>query len=55
MYCYICPDCGAYLDPGEVCDCKEERADIDEEIRKKEKEYLDLLQMDMSGQFCIVM
>ena len=19
----ICPDCGAYLDPGEICDCKE--------------------------------
>lgn len=23
MYAYICPDCGAYLDPGEVCDCQE--------------------------------
>lgn len=23
MYAYICPDCGAYLDPGEQCDCKE--------------------------------
>ena len=23
---YICPDCGAYLDPGEVCDCKEKAA-----------------------------
>ena len=22
MYAYICPDCGAYLDPGEQCDCK---------------------------------
>lgn len=21
---YICPDCGARLDPGEKCDCKEE-------------------------------
>ena len=21
-----CPDCGAYLDPGEICDCKEEAA-----------------------------
>ena len=20
---YICPDCGARLDPGELCDCKE--------------------------------
>lgn len=22
----ICPDCGAYLDPGEICDCKEKAA-----------------------------
>ena len=19
--CYVCPECGAYLDPGEHCDC----------------------------------
>ena len=24
-YYRICPDCGAYLDPGEPCDCYEER------------------------------
>ena len=23
MYAYICPDCGAYLDPGEVFDCRD--------------------------------
>lgn len=22
----ICPDCGAYLDPGERCDCEEGKA-----------------------------
>jgi hypothetical protein len=21
-----CPDCGAYLDPGEICDCREKAA-----------------------------
>lgn len=21
-YCKICPDCGARLDPGEICDCQ---------------------------------
>lgn len=25
MYGYICPDCGAHLDPGEKCDCAEEK------------------------------
>ena len=24
MYAYICPVCGAYLDPGENCDCRDE-------------------------------
>ena len=23
MYFDTCPDCGAHLDPGEKCDCKE--------------------------------
>ena len=25
MYGYICPDCGCHLDPGEKCDCREEK------------------------------
>lgn len=24
MYGYICPECGAHLDPGEHCDCQKE-------------------------------
>lgn len=23
----ICEDCGAYLDPGEICDCRKEEED----------------------------
>lgn len=23
----ICPDCGAHLDPSEICDCREKPAD----------------------------
>ena len=30
----ICPDCGAYLDPGEQCSCHEERLI---EMERKEK------------------
>lgn len=26
MYFRICPCCGAYLDPGEICDCAEKAA-----------------------------
>ena len=33
-----CPDCGASLDPGEICDCKEEAAP-DEEDPKAAGEY----------------
>lgn len=32
MYKYVCECCGAYLDPGEKCDCEEER-------KRKEIEY----------------
>ena len=31
----ICPDCGAYLDPGEQCSCHEERLI---EMERKEKQ-----------------
>jgi acetone carboxylase gamma subunit len=27
MYEYICPDCGAHLDPEEKCNCMEEEID----------------------------
>lgn len=23
-----CPDCGAYLDPGEICDCQKQESNI---------------------------
>ena len=32
-YRYICPYCGASLDPGERCDCGGENSPPDEEIR----------------------
>ncbi len=30
----ICPNCGAYLDPGERCDCQDERKKPDEEVER---------------------
>lgn len=33
----ICPDCGAYLDPGEQCSCHEERL-IEMERKEKAKD-----------------
>lgn len=38
-YYNICPDCGAHLDPGETCDCKEE----------KERESVKMQSMFSSG------
>lgn len=31
----ICPDCGAYLDPGEQCSCHEERLSKWKEKKKQ--------------------
>ena len=37
MYGYICPDCGCHLDPGEKCDCREERERERENVTKFSK------------------
>lgn len=31
---YICPDCGAHLDPGEPCDCQKSDIGTDDEIHQ---------------------
>lgn len=39
MY-WICPDCGAYLDPGEKCDCNRGALHGDDKIKpEKENDY----------------
>lgn len=35
MYYRTCPICGAALDPGELCDCREETASKRRENREK--------------------
>lgn len=37
-YYNVCPDCGAYLDPGEPCDCKD---------RVEEKPMRNVLHMEV--------
>ena len=40
MYGYRCPECGAFLDPGEKCDCaveKERAAELRREQDSKKK------------------
>lgn len=36
MYGYVCDRCGAYLDPGEKCDCVQERKSA-EFVKENEK------------------
>lgn len=50
MFYKRCPDCGAYLDPGEHCSCHEERAVMQEE-REKAVEYIGkMMQEEKNGQ-----
>ena len=43
MYYDICPNCGAHLDPGEPCDCREEK-------RRAEERYDSMLIVGESNQ-----
>lgn len=43
MYFRICKHCGAYLDPGETCDCAERS-------RKKSSDYMVLFENGHDGQ-----
>ncbi len=43
MYFRICEHCGAYLDPGETCDCAERS-------RKKSSDYMALFENGHDGQ-----
>ena len=40
---YICPFCGCYLDPGEYCDCQDQK-------KKQERIYEDMLFTESDGQ-----
>ena len=50
MYGYICPDCGAHLDPGEICDCITERREHEKENSDHVNMLKELLEEEASGQ-----
>lgn len=39
MFYRACPDCGANLDPGEMCTCREEKLHAQEEKSKKTRQF----------------
>lgn len=49
MYGYICPRCGAHLDPGEPCDCEQEKEIRELEQKDRERAYMDMLCEDRSS------
>lgn len=46
MYNYRCDICGAYLDPGEPCDCREKR-------REHERKVESMLAAEQDGQMVL--
>lgn len=50
MYAKICPDCGCYLDPGEKCDCREQRERESEAAKKRTQEVMTMIITENNGQ-----
>lgn len=50
MYYRTCPECGSNLDPGERCDCNEEKESRKEESKRVSR----MLQIEESGQMSIL-
>lgn len=46
MYGYICQNCGAHLDPGERCECLDEK----EQQQQKIVEISQMITVDRNGQ-----
>ncbi len=46
-YFDICPECGAHLDPGEKCDCKEKGKEV-------EHYYKNYIKVTPTGQLTLV-
>lgn len=48
-----CPNCGANLDPGEVCDCKIIRRMEEKQAKEKAEAIRKLCIMEKNGQLCM--
>ena len=53
MHGYICPECGAYLDPGERCDCIEEMEKESRRRAERQRENERLFVREEDGQLRI--
>ncbi len=53
MYGYICPECGAYLDPGETCDCVEEKERLNDKKAEIQERLYQLMAEGEDGQLKI--
>lgn len=49
MYGYICPECGAHLDPEERCECREEKNQQEKKLKEQEK----LFKLEKNGQLSL--
>lgn len=49
-YYNVCPECGAFLDPGERCDCQSNKALEEAEKKKREREFQKLFIESKNGQ-----
>jgi len=50
MHGYVCPECGAFLDPGERCDCQDEKEQKSIAAEEFEKEISQMVVVERNGQ-----
>jgi len=53
MYANICPNCGAYLDPGERCDCRDADLERERMLQKQREELQRFFVVERDGQMKI--
>ena len=54
MYEYICPVCGAHLDPGERCDCTDRIDEKKRRAKERNRELELMLVKEADGQLRMV-